>query len=183
MRSFKFLTSLGVVALIALACSIPAGYYCGKYLEEGVEIGGPQLLVIGWAAFIFEPAVGLAWVANPLLLIALIKLWRNRFASTARWAAVATAFSLFPLAVLLYGWNPVIRWSPDLALAGVLESSYGPYAGAELRLGYFLWVAAHLCLMVAASTLWWLRRGDPTVRSADPVPSPMGRSDLWPDEA
>lgn len=145
--TFPFVGSLAVLALFAVACALPAGYYCGKFLEEGVDVVGLRAVLLGWLVLIpLGHPEGLGWFANALLVVGLVRHWKGQYASAARWAVAATLVGLCPLAILLAGWSPGVRWSPVPALT--FKTMYGNevLAEAELRVGYFVWMAAHASL-------------------------------------
>jgi hypothetical protein len=162
---------LGPVAALGLfagACALPAGYYQGKYLEEGVTASGAGAVAFGWSAFAIAPPVGLAWLANPLLAAGLVCQWRRRFAAAAKCAGLAAGLSLLPLGVLLSDWTAAVRWWPDPALTFTLGWRDEVLARAELRAGYFMWVTAHGLLFGLAALCWW--RG----RAPNPALQPTG---------
>ena len=134
---------VAVLALFAGACVLPAGYYRGKFLEEGVPVEGLGALLFGWSVFLLGRAEGLGWFANVLLAAGLVRQWQGRYAAAARWAGMAAALGLWPLAVLLAGWSVDVRRWPDPALTFTLGSGDDAYAWAELRVGYFVWLTAH----------------------------------------
>src|SRR5262245_24506308 len=103
--TFPVLAPAAVLALFAAACVLPAGYYRGKFLEEGVTAGGLGSLLFGRSTFLLGHPEGLGWFANPLLAVGLVRQWQRRHAAAARWAGAAAALGLWPLAVLLRGWN------------------------------------------------------------------------------
>jgi len=158
-RTLPVLGPVAVLALLAGACALPAGYYQGKFLEEGIAADGLGALIFGWSTFVLGASVGLAWFANPVLAVGLIYQWRRQYAAAARCAAVAVALGLLPLAELLVDWRAAVRWWPTPAL--MFEHEW-PLARAELRAGYFVWLAAHGVLLAVAAVCWyWGPRADP----------------------
>jgi uncharacterized protein (TIGR03067 family) len=153
-HTLPVLGPVAVLALFAGACALPAGYYEGKFLEEGVTADGLGLLAFGWSAFLIDPPVALAWLANPLLAAGLVCQWRRRFAGAAKCAGAALGLSLLPLAVLLIDWTVSVRSWPDPALVGAHGWGNEVLARAELRPGYFLWVTAHGVLFGLAAVCW-----------------------------
>ncbi|HKB03911.1 MAG TPA: hypothetical protein VKD90_16940 [Gemmataceae bacterium] len=142
---------VAVLGLLAGSCILPAGFYQGKYLEEGVSADGFGLLVLGWSAFPIAPPVGLAWLANLLLAAGLVFQWRRRFAAAAKCAGAAVVLSLLPLEVLLFDWTAAVRMWPDPALEFTRGWDGQVLARAELRAGYFVWLAAHGVLLGLAT--------------------------------
>lgn len=154
---------LAVVGLLGASCTLPAGYYCGTFLEEGVSVDGVRALLVGWMTFFLGHPEGLGWLANPVVAVALFRQWQKRFASAARWAATAMALGLLPLAVLLAGWWPSVRWWPEPALTFTLGRGDDVWAWAELRVGYFVWLAAHGLLFGIAVWCWRKGSSDPAI--------------------
>jgi len=171
-RTLPVLGPVAVLGLVAGSCALPAGYYQGKYLEEGVSAHGYWVLLLGWSTCIFGASPGVAWFANPALVMGLYYQWRRRFAVAARWAAVAAGLAQLPLAELLVDWSASIRWWPEPAL--VFDARWN--ARAELRAGYFVWLAAHGLSLGVAVVCWYQRPGT----AADPDYAPIGSAPVAP---
>lgn len=167
--TFPVLGPVAVVALFAASCALPAGFYRGKYLEEGVPVEGLGALIFGWSVFFLGHPEGLGWFANVMLAAGLVRQWQRRYAAAARWAGAATALGLWPLVVLLREWNVSVREWPDPALTFTLGFGDDVYAWAELRTGYFVWVAAHGLLLCIAVVCWWRYPRVPTPAAAPPA--------------
>jgi hypothetical protein len=175
-RTLPVLGPVAVLGLFAGACALPAAYYQGKFLEEGVSAYGFSALLFGWSACIVGASAGIAWFANPALVMGLFYQSRRRFSAAARWAAAATGLALLPLAELLFDWSGSVRWWPNPALVFVREYDGVVAARAELRAGYFVWLTAHGVLLGVAVVCWYQRPG----AAADPDWSRIGSEPIGP---
>jgi hypothetical protein len=142
-----------VLGLFGLSCALPACYGEGGFLESGVVAYGCDLLAIGW---FFGP--WLAWLANPLLALALVCVWKRQEGVAAVSAGVGTGLSLTPLYSLGGFRVPDFRLEPPIAI--VFHDCV-----RELRLGYFLWVVSHVVLFVWSVSLWYLTARRSTMKT------------------
>ncbi|HJZ89951.1 MAG TPA: hypothetical protein VKE40_03710 [Gemmataceae bacterium] len=168
MSRAQTLPVLGPVAVLGLflgACALPAGYYRGKFLEEGVSADGWRVALFGWGALPLAGLPALAWFANPLFGAGLVCLWRGRHAAAAKCAAAATGLGLLPLGLLPVGWSASVRTWPDPALVFTHEWGDKVVAQAELQAGYFQWVTA-LGLQFAIAVVCWYRGREPSAPPA-----------------
>src|SRR5262245_60935060 len=137
--TLPILGPIAVLSLFAASCALPAGYYQGKYLEEGVATPGWWLLAPAWMIFPLPGMLALMWFANPILLAALISSWRRNYRKSAVWAAIALVLSLLPLA-LVVSESGTGRFEVRPEPAWVFPTEWNR---TELRSGYFTWVASH----------------------------------------
>src|SRR5262245_22411008 len=93
MRLSLVLTSVVVLGLFGLSCWLPAGYWRGPFVEEGIEPDGWWLVLFGWRALPLLGVTGLAWFANPLLGAGLACLWGRCRGAAAALAGVAVVLS------------------------------------------------------------------------------------------
>lgn len=135
---------------------------------------GLGALTFGWGVIALNP-VGFAWFANPMLAAGLVCQWRGKYAAAFLWAGAATALGLWPLAELVGFWHGAVRPWPDPALTFTLGSGDGIWAMAELRAGYFMWVAAHGLLLAITIVCWRNgRRVPPLADVPNNTPPPEG---------
>jgi len=152
--TLPILGPIAVLSLFAASCALPAGYYEGKYLEEGVESPGWWMLAVGWMALPLAGVVAMTWFANPLLFVALWSFRRRKYGGSAVWAGIALALSLLPTARCVAESGPGgFHLQPEPAW--VFPT---PWNRTELRSGYFTWVASHGFMYFIGVVCWMQSR-------------------------
>jgi hypothetical protein len=131
-------------SVFGLACFLPAVYQKnGLFMDSDLDVRGWEILIIGWMAY------WLAWLANPLSLIAVIMIWSRHYGAAGVLSGLGIGLSLIPLFDLGRESAPQLRLEHPMALI------LGHY---ELRLGYFAWICSHCVVAISASLLWYLVR-------------------------
>jgi len=175
-QTLPILGLIAVLALFGAACALPAGYYRGMYLEEGVAPYGWNLVLMGWMALPLYGLPVLSWFANPLLGLGLLRFWQRKYAAAARLSAVVVSLGLLPLAALAIDRPGAIRLWPNPAV--MFSTSWSE---VELRIGYFVWLAAQGLLLGFAVICWRRGRGTEAVQ-AEPDEQEQRIGPLCPDK-
>lgn len=124
----------GSLLIASFCCPVFAGK--GGFFEDEPPAIGLDLLLRGWRYW----PVNVIWMANPLLVLALIDSFRGH-----RWRAfalqfAATILALGPLCLVAYSWNfDDIRLNPPRLI----------FAGGRLifEVGYLLWLCCHIVVL------------------------------------
>jgi hypothetical protein len=162
-RAGLIVLAVGVFGLFALSCLLPAGFWSGPFLEDGVESVGWRLVVFGWQLMPLVGPVGLAWLANPLLGAALLCVRGRNYAAATVISGIALGLSLLPLILLPNSWLGKIQLQP--MPAWVFREGR-----LQFRSGYFVWVCSQGLMMLVAAR-WWYRSGQ-QIEFREPVSPP-----------
>ncbi|HKA06618.1 MAG TPA: hypothetical protein VKD71_05125 [Gemmataceae bacterium] len=161
--TLPILGPIAVLSLFSASCALPAGYYQGKYLEEGVALPGWWLLAPAWMIIPLPGMLALAWFANPALLAALVGIWRRKYRKSAVRAAIAVGLSVLPLALVVRE-SGTGRFEVRPEPAWVFPTEWNR---TELRSGYFTWVASHGFMFFIGVVCWMQSRRTAGVAETD----------------
>jgi hypothetical protein len=149
--AIRWATLALATGLFAVASSLTVAHGHGGHLEDGVEPIGWSMLVFGWMTGMLSFYGLLAWLANPLWILASVCLTYRRYPLASLCSAVGVGLTLIPLALLAESGMPALRFDDQVALV---------FHGGrlELRMGYFLWIGSSVVLLAGTSLTWWLER-------------------------
>jgi hypothetical protein len=155
MKVIKLLIFLVSILCFLLACALPAVDFNLVYVGDNAAAYGQVvediwpggvLLLSGWAAMLVTPIPGSAWLANFLYLATAILYWFKRQGLTILVGILAVILGFIGTYISM--WMPLIgdeQGNTRLALDHFL-------------VGFWLWLAAPLVLVIGTAFLKWLSK-------------------------
>jgi len=116
----------GVLYILSLV--LPAMYF-----EKEAPLSGMSVLVQGWWGLLM---LNPAWLANPLYVVAIVQLARNRYARASLFSAAALACALCSLLTTKWYFN---------------EADATPISGYGVA--FYAWLVAHIVLLAGSLRL------------------------------
>lgn len=116
----------GVLYILSLV--LPAMYF-----EKEAPLSGMSVLVQGWWGLLM---LNPAWLANPLYVVAIVQLARNRYARSSLFSAAALACALCSLLTTKWYFN---------------EADATPISGYGVA--FYAWLVAHIVLLAGSLRL------------------------------